>query len=104
MTREQRRELVARLWRDLGWSKSRIAMLLGVDERTVRRDLAGSANAEAEPESTPTYVIGQDKKRYPARRRPKTPPSVFTTSKREAEAVAKAQSPNSGRHQSQYWD
>jgi len=65
LSREQRQELVRKL-RQRGLSLRRIAELLGVDDRTIRRDLSGAANAA--PENTPE-ATGADGKTYPARQR-----------------------------------
>ncbi len=52
--------MVARL-RERRWSTTRIAEAIGVDDETVRRDLSGSAFAEAE-----SPVTDQDGKSYPS--------------------------------------
>lgn len=68
LTREQRREVVARL-RMQGWSLRRIADRLGVSDGTVRNDLelAGAQNY------APATVTGADDKEYPATK-PERPP------------------------------
>ena len=65
LTREQRCELVIKL-RQQGWSFPKIAEVLGVDEKTVRRDHSISAFAEIEH---PLVIQRADGKRYPARQR-----------------------------------
>lgn len=71
VTRHLRQELVADLRADR-MSCRRIALLLGIDEKTVRNDLSGaefsapdSPNVE-ETHATPLKVIGDDGKEYPA--------------------------------------
>jgi phage N-6-adenine-methyltransferase len=69
LTREQRRDVVARL-RQQGWSLRRIAGRLGVSDGTVRNDLNdGGAQfyAPDNSDNAPT-VTGADGKQYPARR------------------------------------
>lgn len=69
----QRREIVASL-REHGHSNPAIAKALGVDEKTVRNDLAGSDYSE------PDRVVGKDGKSYPARK----PTVVAAKNTREA--------------------
>src|SRR5690606_13273769 len=85
LTREQRREVVARL-RMQGWSLRRIADRLGVSDGTVRNDLelAGAQNY------APATVTGADGKQYPAT---KPTPAVEVGQEREAEAPAQATQP-----------
>jgi hypothetical protein len=61
LSREQRAELAARL-RQEQWSHRRIAMVLRVDEITVRRDLKGATDV------APGRVEGRDGRSYPAAR------------------------------------
>lgn len=80
MDPEQRREVEAAL-REAGHSRPAIAAALGVDEKTVRNDLAGSDHSE------PERVRGKDGKSYPARRPTK---SVAAKNEREAERAQEA--------------
>lgn len=81
LTREQRRELIAKL-REQGWSTRRIAEKVGVSQATVSNDLSGEQNC------SPESVIGADGKRYPARRASETPHiSLFRPS---SQAIGKA--------------
>lgn len=75
LTPEQRKPLVKRLRAD-GWSTRRIAEAAGVEEVTVRRDLAGATN------DAPERVVGKDGKSYPARR-----PHVHADTAKQAERV-----------------
>lgn len=85
LTREQRREVVARL-RMQGWSLRRIADRLGVSDGTVRNDLelAGAQNY------APATVTGADGKQYPAT---KPTPAVEVGQERKAGAPAQANQP-----------
>ncbi len=82
LSREQRRELVAKL-RLEGWSTTRIADRLNVTHPTVLSDLEGCKDLQ------PDTVQGKDGKSYPARK-----PSVIARNEREArraiEALAEA--------------
>ncbi len=61
LTREQRRDVVARL-RQQGWSLRRIAGRLGISHMQASRDAEGVTNV------TPATVTGSDGKEYPAAR------------------------------------
>jgi predicted transcriptional regulator len=80
LTREQRREVVAKL-RAQGWSLRRIASVLGVTDPTILNDLRalGAKNL------APATVTGADGKQYPAT---KSMPVVEPTQASEAEAPA----------------
>lgn len=75
LSRSQRAALVAQL-RAQGWSLRRIGALAGVDEVTVRRDLAAATDV------APERVAGADGRSYPARR-PVGPPSIVVGSARD---------------------
>lgn len=64
LPREERQEVVRSL-RDAGMSTRAIASATGTDDRTVRRDIAGAANAAPDPEPAP--VTGLDGKTYTSR-------------------------------------
>lgn len=85
LTREQRREVVAKL-RAQGWSLRRIASVLGVTDPTILNDLRalGAKNL------APATVTGADGKQYPAT---KSMPVVEPTQASEAEAPAQATQP-----------
>src|SRR5690606_26376855 len=82
LTRDQRRELVAKL-RGQGWSLRRIAERLGVSKSQVERDASGV------PFSAPATVTGADGKQYPATK----PAPVELPERHEAEAPAQATQP-----------
>jgi ParB-like chromosome segregation protein Spo0J len=82
LSRTQRAELVARLRRER-WSHRRIAMVLGVDEITVRRDLRGATDV------APHRVEGRDGREYPAAR-PRTAPSIVVGTSRDETRALKA--------------
>ena len=82
LTRDQRRELVAKL-RGQGWSLRRIAERLGVSKSQVERDASGV------PFGTPATVTGADGKRYPATK----PAPVELPERHEAEAPTPAPQP-----------
>jgi site-specific DNA-methyltransferase (adenine-specific) len=84
LTREQRAELVARL-RSEGWSLRRIGEVVGVDDKTVRNDLAEIAEKSAI--DVPERVERKGGGTYPARR-PR--PTIFVSSPRDAARAAKA--------------
>jgi ParB-like chromosome segregation protein Spo0J len=84
LSREQRAELVARL-RGEGWSLRRIGEMVGVNDKTVRNDLAATADFSAVPER----IVGKDGRSQPARK-PKPPPALFVTSKRDSERARAA--------------
>jgi len=63
---EAERQALVRKPRQRGLSLQRIAELLCVDDRTIRRDLSIAANAAIE---NPPVVQRADGKRYPARQR-----------------------------------
>ena len=69
VTRSQRREIVERL-RGEGLSTRAIGAALGVDQRTVRRDLPAAAG-----DAVPGRVVGVDGKSYTAPEAPPTGPS-----------------------------
>ena len=83
LTREQRRELVAKL-REQGWSLRRIAEKVGISHEQARID-AGVKNL------TPATVIGADGKQYPATKRKPTPkPYVIVDKPKDVERVVRA--------------
>jgi ParB family chromosome partitioning protein len=82
LTRDQRRELVAKL-RGQGWSLRRIAERLGVSKSQVERDASGV------PFGTPATVTGADGKQYPATK----PAPVEWPERHEAEAPTPAPQP-----------
>jgi ParB-like chromosome segregation protein Spo0J len=71
---DQRREIVAAL-RAEGHSLRAIAGAVGVDAKTIRNDIAGGDI------SPPAEIVGQDGKRYPAKR----PTIIAAKNEREAE-------------------
>lgn len=75
LSKEQRKEIAAAL-REKGHSLRAIAAVTGVDEKQVRNDLAGADL------SAPETVIGQDGKKYPAKKKPTV---VTAKNKREAD-------------------
>jgi hypothetical protein len=77
LSREQRAELVARL-RGEGWSLRKIGETVGIDVATVHRDLTV---ADA---TVPERIVGRDGRSQPARK-PKPPPALFVTSRRDSE-------------------
>lgn len=79
LTRAQRTEVVAKL-REQGWSLRRIGEVVGVDDKTVRNDLAEIADSSAI--ELPERVEREGGGSYPARR-PKPPPSIFVGSARD---------------------
>lgn len=82
ITRDDRLTAVVKM-RELGMSTRAIGDVVGVDDRTVRRDLAGAANA------APAEVTGKDGKTYP-------PARVLPSGKVDAatvEAIGKAVPP-----------
>lgn len=85
LSREQRRELVARLRTDRGWSLRRISDRLGVSKSQVERD----ASAAVVPNGTPARVEGSDGKSYAATK-PTPPPSIFTPTSRQQPRAATA--------------
>jgi len=83
LTREQRRELVAKL-REQGWSLRRIAEKVGISYEQARID-AGVKNL------TPATVIGADGKQYPATKLKPTPkPYVIVDKPKDVERVVRA--------------
>jgi hypothetical protein len=84
LTREQRAEVVAGL-RGRGWSLRRIGEVVGVDDKTVRNDLAEIAEKSAI--ELPDRVERQGGGTYPARR---PPPTIFVQSTRDAARAARA--------------
>lgn len=70
---EQRKQLVARLRKEFGWSTRKIAEAVKVHKDTVRNDLSGGENS-------PARITGKDGKSYPASK-----PSVIARNQREAE-------------------
>src|SRR5690606_19035591 len=82
LTREQRREVVARL-RAQGWSVRRIAEVLSVPKSTVHDDVSEIGHLN------PTVITGADGKQYPAT---KTAP-VELPERHEAEAPTPAPQP-----------
>ncbi|MGA2530725.1 MAG: DNA methyltransferase [Acidimicrobiales bacterium] len=84
LTRSQRAEVVARL-RTEGWSLRRIGEVVGVDDKTVRKDLAEIAEKSAI--ELPERVERRGGGTYPARR-PR--PTIFVQSPRDARRGADA--------------
>jgi ParB-like chromosome segregation protein Spo0J len=84
LTRQQRAEVVARL-RAEGWSLRRIGDVIGVDDKTVRNDLAEIAEKSAI--DLPQRVERKGGGTYPARR-PR--PTIFSQTDRDAERAARA--------------
>ena len=84
LTREQRAEVVARL-RAEGWSLRHIGEVVGVDDKTVRNDLAEIAEKSAI--KLPERVERKGGGTYPSRR-PR--PTIFVGSPRDADRAAKA--------------
>jgi site-specific DNA-methyltransferase (adenine-specific) len=84
LTREQRAEVVAR-FRAEGWSLRHIGEVVGVDDKTVRNDLAEIAEKSAI--ELPERVERKGGGTYPARR-PR--PTIFVSSPRDAARAAKA--------------
>jgi len=83
LTREQRRELVAKL-REQGWSLRRIGEKVGISYEQARID-AGVKNL------TPATVIGADGKQYPATKLKPTPkPYVIVDKPKDVERVVRA--------------
>lgn len=83
LTREQRRELVAKL-REQRWSLRRIAEKVGISYEQARID-AGVKNL------TPATVIGADGKQYPATKLKPTPkPYVIVDKPKDVERVVRA--------------
>lgn len=75
LPREQRQEVVGSL-RDAGMSTRAIASALGVNDKTVRNDLAGAEK------SAPGSVLGADGKTYPA-----TKPAAVTVTERDSHSI-----------------
>ncbi|MGA3353849.1 MAG: DNA methyltransferase [Acidimicrobiales bacterium] len=84
LTRSQRAEVVARL-RTEGWSLRRIGEVVGVDDKTVRNDLA--AIAEKSAINLPEKVERRGGGSYPVRR---ARPTIFVQSERDARRAADA--------------
>ncbi|MHB1582986.1 MAG: DNA methyltransferase [Acidimicrobiales bacterium] len=84
LSRAQRRELVASL-REQGWSLRRIGEVVGVDDKTVRNDLAGTAEKSAVPER----IVGKDGRSQPARR-PSPAPGLFVRGRRDEQRARAA--------------
>lgn len=72
--------------REAGWSVRRIAEVLGASKSTVADDVAGVQNRTPGNDRQPSTVVGKDHKSYPAQR----PPSLFVTSRRDAERARAA--------------
>ncbi len=86
LTRSQRAELEARL-RAAGWSLRRIGEVVGVNDKTVRNDLAEIAEKSAI--DLPERVERKGGGTYPARR-PRPAPTIFVQSDRDAKRTAEA--------------
>ncbi|MGH7274017.1 MAG: ParB N-terminal domain-containing protein [Nitrospiria bacterium] len=85
LKKEQRPPITVAL-RQNGMTLEAIADKLGVDERTIRRDLeAASAIAEA---GLPTHTIGKDGKQYPTAYKPRRP-KILARNQREAQQAIK---------------
>jgi site-specific DNA-methyltransferase (adenine-specific) len=84
LTRSQRAEIVARL-RAEGWSLRRIGEVVGVDDKTVRKDLAEIADKSAI--ELPERVERRGGGTYPARR---PHPTIFVQSDRDARRAVEA--------------
>ncbi len=80
LSRAQRTQLVTNL-RSQGWSLRRIGDALGIGPATVHRDLGTDPDG-----AVPERIMGKDGRSQPAKR----PPSLFVTSRRDAERARAA--------------